>query len=272
MVRRCLIMTNAGREGPGGSFGIAATRNAPVAGLRVTEDGRTMDMTDGQGDGRRPDNPSDSPSVGAADDTASRWISLAELAELRGISRASASKLVGRNRWQRQTDDQGQVLILVPEDALMRPAGRPQGSSRDSSADASDSQTTDVDVIHALIDALGEAHARETAVLREHAEAAERRADRAEQAMAETRARAERLSETLDTTRAVLATTERRAEQLREALDLTQAVLTAAEKRAQEAEDATAVLRGVSTSLRQAEAERKARGLLARLRGAWRAE
>ena len=231
-----------------------------------------MDTTDGQGDGRRPDNPSDRPPVSATDDAASRWISLAELAKLRGISRASASKLVGRNRWRRQTDNQGHVLILVPSDALMPPAGRAQDSPRDSRADASNGQAADVDVVQALLDALGEAHARETAVLRERAEAAERRAERAEQATAEERARAVRLSETLDTTRTVLATTERQAEQLRQTLDMTQAVLAAAEKRAQEAEDATAVLRGVSTSLRQAEASRKTRGLLARLRDAWRAE
>jgi len=231
-----------------------------------------MDMTDGQGDGRRLDNPSDRPPVRATDDAASRWISLAELAELRGISRASASKLVGRNRWRRQTDVQGHLLILVPADALMRPAGRPQDGPRDSTADEFDGQATDMDAIPALIDALGEAHARATALLREYAEAAERRAERAEQATADERARADRLSETLDTTRAVLATSERQAEQLRDTLDMTQAVLTAAEKRAQEAEDATAVQRGVVTSLRQAEAERKARGLLARLRSAWRRE
>ena len=231
-----------------------------------------MDTTDGQDDGHRADYPSDKPPLSAADDAACRWISLAELAELRGISRASASKLVGRNQWRRQRNNQGQALILVPADALMRPVGDAQDSPRDSSAKASNGQATDTEVIHALIDALGAAHARETAVLREHLEAAERRADRAEQATAEERARADRLSETLDTTRAALTTSERRAEQLRETLDMTQAVLAAAEKRALEAEDATAVLRGVSTSLRQTEAARKARGLLARLRGAWHAE
>jgi len=230
-----------------------------------------MDTTDGQDDGRRVDNPSDKPPVSATDDAACRWISLAELAELRGISRASASKLVGRNQWRRQRNNQGQALILVPADALMRPAGSPD-SPRDSTAKGSNGQATDTDVIHALIDALGAAHARETAVLHDHVEAAERRAERAEQATDEERARADRLSEMLDTTRAALTTSERRAEQLRETLDMTQAVLAAAEKRASEAEDATAVLRGVSTSLRQAEAARKARGLLARLRGAWHAE
>ena len=251
-----------------------------------------MAMTDGQGDGRKPDNPSDRPSVRATDDAGSRWISLSELAGLLGISRASASKLARRNRWRSQTDNQGHVLILVPADTLMRPADRLQDSPTDSvadrAADMSDGQATD---ITAILDALDEAHARETAALREardaaqglvnrtltqlaeerarteqaeqraaaaivesatlreraaiaiqRAEAADRRAERAEQETAEERARADKMRETLETTHDVLTSAERRA--------------------AREAQDTV-------VALRRAETERKARGLLARLRDAW---
>jgi hypothetical protein len=247
-----------------------------------------MDMTDGQGDGGKPDKPSDRPPVRATDDAGSRWISLSELAGLLGISRASASKLARRNRWRSQTNNQGHVLMLVPADALMRPADKPQDSPRDSAADMSDGQATD---ITAVLDALGEAHARETAALREardaaqalvnrtltqlaeerarteqaeqraqaaivesvtlreraaiavqRTEAAERRAERAEQEMAEERARADKMRKTLETTHDVLTSAERRA--------------------AREAQDAV-------VALRRAETERKARGLLARLRDAW---
>jgi hypothetical protein len=43
-----------------------------------------------------------------------RWMSYAELAADRGISKASAGRLVRRRKWRRQTDNQGNVRILVP--------------------------------------------------------------------------------------------------------------------------------------------------------------
>ena len=43
-----------------------------------------------------------------------RWMTFAELAAARGISRASASRLVRRRKWRRQTENQGSVRILVP--------------------------------------------------------------------------------------------------------------------------------------------------------------
>jgi hypothetical protein len=43
-----------------------------------------------------------------------RWMTLAEIAALRGISEASASRLVRRNKWRRQPDNRGVVRTLVP--------------------------------------------------------------------------------------------------------------------------------------------------------------
>jgi hypothetical protein len=43
-----------------------------------------------------------------------RWMTYPELAAARGISRASAARLVRRRKWRRQTDNQGAVRILVP--------------------------------------------------------------------------------------------------------------------------------------------------------------
>jgi hypothetical protein len=45
-----------------------------------------------------------------------RWRAFAELAAARGISQASASRLVRRRRWRRQTDNQGRVRVLVPSE------------------------------------------------------------------------------------------------------------------------------------------------------------
>ena len=43
-----------------------------------------------------------------------RWLTYDELAKLRGITKASAERLVLRNRWRRQRDNQRVVRILVP--------------------------------------------------------------------------------------------------------------------------------------------------------------
>jgi hypothetical protein len=69
--------------------------------------------------------PSDKPS--ATPDTASnaRWISLRELAEVRGISQHSATRLVRRHGWRRQRDNRGHVLALVPIEALSRQSDMP---------------------------------------------------------------------------------------------------------------------------------------------------
>jgi hypothetical protein len=52
----------------------------------------------------------DSPAV----DPSGRWMTLAEIAALRGISEASASRLVRRYKWRRQPDNRGVVRTLVP--------------------------------------------------------------------------------------------------------------------------------------------------------------
>lgn len=42
------------------------------------------------------------------------WVSTAELAEVRGISKRSASRLTRRYRWRRQKGDDGIVRVAVP--------------------------------------------------------------------------------------------------------------------------------------------------------------
>ena len=43
-----------------------------------------------------------------------RWLSYAEIAEIRGISRASVERKVRRARWRRQIDNQGVTRVAVP--------------------------------------------------------------------------------------------------------------------------------------------------------------
>jgi hypothetical protein len=151
------------------------------------------------------------------------WMSFAELGRARGISRASAARLVRRRKWRKRTDNHGVVHVFVPAGAD-EPADRQPGHP----TEALGGHPTDVS--HAI-------SALETAVttLREQLERSEQRADRAE-----------------------LATTE-----LRDRLGLSQAALDQAQADARAA-------RGEAEALRAAEAARKARGLLARLRAAVR--
>jgi hypothetical protein len=55
-----------------------------------------------------------------------RWLSYAELAEARGISKRSAIRLTFRHRWQRQKGNDGTVRVAVPMSELER---RPDGTA-----------------------------------------------------------------------------------------------------------------------------------------------
>src|SRR5689334_8994058 len=85
----------------------------------------------------------DSPTASKNHDTSARWISFADLAARRGISRASASKLVRRHGWRRQTDNQGRVLILVPAEALDRPLDSPSPTNNERPAVSSSDSPSD---------------------------------------------------------------------------------------------------------------------------------
>jgi len=179
-------------------------------------------------------------SNGAIDEAAdSRWMSYAELADVRRITPASAIKLVVRRGWRRQKDNHGVTRALVPPEWSVPAPGRdpdPEGQAAQ------------------LISAL-EASVAE---LRERAEVAERamqtervRADRAELARRAEYSRGDYLRERNDALRALLA-------------DAEAAMEIARYEAWQAAQDAEA--------LRRAEAERQQIGRLARLWRAWRGE
>ena len=58
----------------------------------------------------------DNPPIVAGDD--SRWMTFAELAKARGISRLSAERLVRRHKWRRQPGNDGRTRVLVPSGSL----------------------------------------------------------------------------------------------------------------------------------------------------------
>ena len=76
-------------------------------------------MNDGQHTDIQPDDRPDN-----------RWVTFAELAACRGISKDGAHRLVRRKGWRRQSDNRGRVLVLVPiEELAPAEVGRPPNQS-----------------------------------------------------------------------------------------------------------------------------------------------
>src|ERR1700733_9110687 len=109
-----------------------------------------------------------------------RWMTFTELADARRMSRASASKLVRRKGWRRQTDNQGTVRILVPLEAMDSPPDGPSDRPTDSPSDRPLDISRTINALEAAISAW-----------REQAETAEARADRIDAEASALRARLE---------------------------------------------------------------------------------
>jgi hypothetical protein len=148
-----------------------------------------------------PDSPADVSEHEPAD---GQWMTLADLGRARGISKASAARLVRRHTWRRQAGNDGRVRVLVPPDAIEPKADSPGVSP--------------ADLLRAI------------RVL--------------ESATAAARERAAADATAIDALQAHLASETARGDALAAEVD----------------------------NLRQADAERRARGRLARIRAAWRGE
>jgi len=203
----------------------------------------------------------------SADDPDVRWLSYAQIATLRSISRASAERMVRKHRWRRTMNNHGITVAAVPLDYAEPDRAIPPEQSAEPSADHGGAAAFD-----RALAAITAAHSAERSVLREQAEkaearaaAAETRADRAEQQANEANKRADVAVALADRTLAQLAETEERADALNERLETMQAETGEVRQHAREAEDALEAMRG-------ADEARKARGRWARLRAAWRGE
>jgi hypothetical protein len=159
-----------------------------------------------------------------------RWMTYAEIADMRGCSRAAAERWTQRQKLRRQPGNDGKTLVLVAPNVVEQ--AHPRRVPRADPADitpalaAFEQALTTIREAHASeVAALREAHAGETSTLREQLE----------------QARAEAIA----------------------ALERAEARADAADAAAQAAQDAAEAIR------REREVER-ARGLWARLRAAWR--
>ena len=212
---------------------------------------------------------------GADAEPGSRWLTHRQLAEIRGISTASAIKLALRHGWRKQKDNRGTVRCLVPPEWINPKGDRQADTSADERVDiradksseisflrgayeaALEANRAQIDALGGQIEALKGEIAAKTALI-ESLEAqrhgfftAEARANRAEEAVAGERARADALRDQLELAR----------EELRQASEASDQV----RQHAREAEDAI-------QTLQKADDARKARGRWARLRAAWRGE
>ena len=189
------------------------------------------------------------------DDEDGRWLTYAELAEIRGITSRSATRMAFRAKWRRQMANDGTARVFVPASALHDKA---PGSDMGAMAAAMD---TAMGLLRQQLDrAEARADRAETAAaaLREQIETERQRADRAEQGREGELARA--------------AALQGRVDDLNTKLIDAQAELAAAQDQAEAARKAQAEAEGHAAELRRADADQRARGRWARLRAAWRGQ
>jgi hypothetical protein len=179
-----------------------------------------------------------------------RWLTYAELGQVRGISTASATRLAFRRKWRRQPGNDGIVRVAVP-------AGEDQPRSDKPHDDMGDDRADIMRLVSALEAAIATAREREQTDAATITGLREQLAEAIERAKT-TEARAERADAALTGERA-------KADALRERLEAREGDLDMARTQAATAHEAL-------KALRQADDARKARGLMARLRAAVRGE
>jgi hypothetical protein len=237
------------------------------------------------------DRTGDSQADSAADD---RWLTFAELSQLRGISKTAAMKLVSRHGWRRQKNNKGQVRALVPVAWVADADTREPNSAADMSRAIRAFDSAIATLHQQLVRETGRTEAAERArtaltvqlAQAEAGRAAERsRAEADREARTRAEAEAVALRVELDQARAEAQRATQAAEA--EAARLRQATESAVQdaKALWEAEAARAVREAENRStvasridevqlrrLQEAERARRSRSRLQRLRAAWSAE
>ena len=135
-----------------------------------------------------------------------RWMTYAELAATRGISKASANRLAFRKKWPRKTGNDNQARVAVPSDAQAPPPDVAHDAREDATHDDTPVIIHDVQAADTLT--------RE----RQRADAAEARAAAAEAQVVVARAQADQRGEALTVALVAAASAEGEARALREAL------------------------------------------------------
>ncbi len=238
----------------------------------------------------------DASSSYAEDMSDGTWMTYAELAALRRINQASAFKLALRHRWRRQKNNTGQMTVFVPSAWSDTSQDNAHDMSRQTEEFRAGPTAIAVGVLEAAVSTLreqlaaandradqAEANRRAAEGRADQADADQRaaialtdqtvtlltdamaRADQAEQGRDAERTRVDALADRLHEVQVELA----KAEAEGDALTIETAELTAQVKQARASEQAA---QNRAEALLQADAARRGRGRLARLRAAWRGE
>jgi hypothetical protein len=203
------------------------------------------------------------------DDTGNgRWLTYSELASVRGINRASAVKLVQRERWQRSTGNERSrvVRVLVPDEWLSRAKESPPDT-----ASVSAMSREDTGMIVALM-ARAERAEERTDEANKRADVAVALADHMLAQVAEATTRADRAEATAVDLRRELEAAKADVEQVVQGREAAQARADELLRELEAAQIAQGEAEADAAELRQADAEWQARGRWARLRAAWRGE
>jgi hypothetical protein len=225
-----------------------------------------------------------------------RWMSYAELAELRHIDKPSALKLALRRKWERRKDNHGTMQVCVPTEWLQS-ASRVRDVGTDAGVDASiaiqviqeqaeaaraayqvalEAKDGELVALRSVIGDLRSTIARteDRAAAAEARAAAERvRADGLADKLAEEQARADRAERAAEeAARIAQPETGARAADLEHALAETTRRLDTAEAIAERAHAAAKETAKRADELRRADDARPARGSLRRIWAAWRGE
>jgi hypothetical protein len=189
------------------------------------------------------------------DEPEGAWMTKAELARVRGISIASAYRLIRRQGWRRQPGNDGKIRALVPSD-WVEPR---EADQRDSQTDRLMTKPSDTDgfvrLIEAAIVRADEANKR--------ADAALVLVDRTVAELADAGERADRLERDLAAAMEVTGKAVQAADGLRADLAAAQTVAEQARAEARKARDA-------ADELRRESDDRRARGRLRRAWDGWR--
>jgi hypothetical protein len=195
------------------------------------------------------------------------WLTYAQVGERFGLSPEAARQRARRLHWRTQPGNDGRTLILVPDSTAVLPRGRPP--------DRTAVQTPEFARLSGLLDW---AH--------ERADKAEQRVDAADAARRAAEGLAERERERADDERqgreraearadraeATVTGERQRADVLRDRIDAMQAQVAAAEAAAEQGRVGAQAAQDAAEALRRTDDARKATGLVARLRAAWRGE
>jgi hypothetical protein len=194
------------------------------------------------------------------DDATGRWLTYAELAEARGITRKAAARLTLRHRWRRQPGNDGVTRVLVPDAKLAhRQSGRHDAEPQPLIAQAVAALET---AVMSLTDQLAKAEGRATTATA-RAEQAEARANQA-------RAEAEEALQGAERLRQADATHSAEVAGLRVQTDEALARAERAEGERDQAREAHAKAMAANRKWEAAETARKARGRLRRAWDGWR--